>query len=233
MCLYGTLFAVPIFAQTMLHYDAQQTGMLLLPQAIASAFMMPIAGKLLGKFDPRVLLTIGSLILYGALMSLTRLSPLTGEADLAVPLMIRSVGTVLMFLPLNMATLSPIPKKEISAASGFFSLTRQLGGSIGVALLATLLESRQAFHRVRLVEHVVPWDPKTMERMRLFGAAMRGTDPVAAQAKALAIMDGSVNMQAAVISFGDTFRATGLLILLTLPLVLLLGKGGGKVEMGH
>ncbi len=209
--------------------------MLLLPAAIASAFMMPIAGKLLGRFDPRTLLVAGSFILIAALVQLTKLSPLTGEADLAVPLIIRSFGTVLIFLPLNMATLGPIPKKDVSAASGFFSLTRQLGGSIGVALLATLLEQRQAFHRVVLVEKVDAWGPKTLERVAALTAGMvsKGFDLKDAHDKAIALLDGSVSMQAAVMSFGDTFWATGALIVLTLPLVLLLGKGGGKVEMGH
>jgi DHA2 family multidrug resistance protein len=235
MALYGTLFSVPIFAQSMLHYTSQQTGMLLLPSAIATAFMMPIAAKLLGIFDPRKLLVVGACILLMALRWLTKLSPLTGEADLATPLIIRSFGTVLMFLPLNMATLSPIPKKEISLASGFFSLTRQLGGSIGVALLATLLSDRMAFHRAVLVEKLPAAAPQTIERLRMLTAAMvaKGFDLHAAHDKALALLDGSVSLQASVMSFGDTFWATGALIIATLPLVFLLGKGGGKVEMGN
>jgi DHA2 family multidrug resistance protein len=209
--------------------------MMLLPSAIASAFTMPIAAKLLGKFDPRGLLVVGALILLGALTQLTKLSPLTGEADLAIPLIIRSFGTVLMFLPLNMATLAPIPKNEISNASGFFSLTRQLGGSMGVAILATLLANRQAFHRAVLVEKLPSDAPQTLERVRMFTAAMlaKGFDPKAAHDKAVALLDGSVSLQAAVMSFDDTFWITGVLIVCTLPLVLLLSKGGGKVEMGH
>jgi DHA2 family multidrug resistance protein len=236
MALYGTLFAVPIFAQSVLHYTSQQTGMLLLPSAIASAVCMPIAAKLLGKFAPRGLLVVGACIMLLALTRLTKLSPLTGEADLSVPLIIRSFGTVLMFLPLNMATLSPIPKAEISAAAGFFSLTRQLGGSVGVALLATLLANRQAFHRAVLVEKLPIDAPQTLERLRVLTSAMmaRGFDAHDAHDKALKLLDGAVSVQAAVMSFGDTFWATGALIVCTLPLVLLLGKGsGGKVEMGH
>ena len=64
------------------------------------------------------------------------------DAKLFWPLIIRAIGTVLMFLPLNLATLGPIPKKDVSAAAGFFNLTRQLGGSVGVALLTTLLADR-------------------------------------------------------------------------------------------
>ncbi len=129
MGLYGALFSVPIFAQSMLHFTSQQTGMMLLPGALASAFAMPIVAKLLGKFDPRFLLVCGALIIVTALLQLGRLSPQTGEGDLFGPLMIRAFGTVLMFLPLNMATLGPLPKEDIGAASGFFSLTRQLGGA--------------------------------------------------------------------------------------------------------
>jgi DHA2 family multidrug resistance protein len=235
MALYGTLFAVPIFAQTVLQYTSQQVGWLLFPSALASAFMMPVAAKLLGKFDARVLLVVGSIILVSALGWLTKLSPQTGEQDLSFPLIIRSFGTVLMFLPLNMATLGPIPKQDVGKASGFFSLTRQLGGSIGVALLSVLLEQRQAFHRVVLVEKLAAWDPKTLARVGTLSGAMvaRGFDPADAHDKALKLLDGSVNLQAAVMSFGDTFWAVGVLIVVTLPLVLLLGKGAGKVEMGH
>jgi DHA2 family multidrug resistance protein len=235
MGLYGTLFSVPIFAQSILHYTSQQVGMMLLPSALASAFMMPIAAKLVAKFDARALLVVGSCVLLGALLWLTKLSPQTGEADLALPLIVRSAGTVLMFLPLNMATLGPIPKHDISKASGFFSLTRQLGGSVGVALLASLLADRQAFHRAVLVEKLPAAAPYVLERVRMFTATMmaRGFDPKEAHDKALALLDGSISLQAAVMSFADTFSATGALIVATLPLVLLLGKGSGKAEMGH
>jgi DHA2 family multidrug resistance protein len=145
------------------------------------------------------------------------------------------MGTVLMFLPLNMATLGPIPKRDISKASGVFSLTRQLGGSVGVALLATLLANRQAFHRAVLVEKLPAFAPGTLERVRMLTGAMlsKGFDPKAAHDKAVALLDGGVSLQAAVMAFGDTFWATGALIVCTLPLVFVLGKGAGKVEMGH
>jgi DHA2 family multidrug resistance protein len=209
--------------------------MLLLPQALASAFTRPLAAKAVAKYDPRVLLVFGASILLGALFWLTKLSPLTGESDLTTPLMIRSFGTVFMFLPLNMATLSPLPREDVSKGSGFFSLTRQLGGSIGVALLATLLADRQAFHRAVLVEKVTANAPYTLDRVRMYTGFMlsKGFDLKDAHDKAVALLDGSVNLQALVLSFGDTFWATGAIIFLTLPLVLLLGKGGGKAEMGH
>src|SRR6185437_10715788 len=168
MALYGTLFAVPIFAQVVLRYTSNQVGWMLFPGALASAFTMPIAAKLVNKYDARALLVVGSIILIFALSKLTALSPLTSGDDLAMDLVIRSFGSVLIFLPLNMATLGPIPKEDVGKASGFFSLTRQLGGSTGVALLSVLLDQRQAFHRTVLVEKVATWDPRTLERVGAF-----------------------------------------------------------------
>jgi DHA2 family multidrug resistance protein len=232
MALYGALFAVPIFAQTIMHYTAQQTGMLLLPGALASAVAFPLAARLLGKMDPRALIAAGALVLAGAVIALGRLSPTTGADDLFWPLIVRSFGTVMMFLPLSLATLGPVPKKDIGAASAFFSLTRQLGGSIGVALLTTLLARRNVWHRTVLVEKLVAGSSAVEQRVQEMagGLAAGGLDAAAAKHRALMVLSGLVNSQASVLSFGDTFRATALLIFCTLPLVLLLGKPARGVE---
>jgi DHA2 family multidrug resistance protein len=188
--------------------------------------MMPVASKLLGRFDPRVLLVTGMLILIASLHALGAMSPMTGEDSLYWPLIIRSIGTVLMFLPLSMATMGPIPKRDISAASGFYNLTRQLGGSIGVALLSTLLERREAFHRAVLVEKLSSSDPQVAARVaaytgRFLAAGYSGPD---ATAHAHKLLDLGVSTQSAVIAFGDCFWATAVLVACTIPLVFLLGK---------
>jgi DHA2 family multidrug resistance protein len=237
MALYGALFSVPIFAQTSLHYTSQQTGLMMLPGALTSAISMPFAGRIARKGDPRWMLVFGALVMASALAMFSTLNPQTSGGDLFWPLVVRSVGTTFMFLPLSMASLGPIPKKDIAAATGFFNLTRQLGGSIGVALLSTLLSRRQAFHQAVLLEKLVANDPLTIERLNALTGAMlaRGAGPVEAKQRALTLLSGTVSQQAAVMSFADTFWATGLMIVVFLPLVMLLGKPqqGAKVDMGH
>ncbi len=237
MVLYGALFAVPIFAQTTMHYTAQQTGMLLLPGALVSGVAFPLAARLLSWFDPRVLLALGALTLASAVRSLGHLSPQTGYWELFWPLIGRQVGSIFMFLPLNMATLGPIPKKDVASASGFFNLTRQMGGSVGVALLTTLLARRTVLHRTVLVEKLVVGSQYVEQRLSLLtdGFLARGFDTTSARQRALGVLDATVNQQAAVLSFGDTFWATAVLIMCSLPLVLLLGKAsdGAKTEAGH
>src|SRR5262249_48464638 len=121
--------------------------------------------------------------------------------------------------------------------SGFYNLTRQLGGSVGVALLTTALDKRSAFHYAVLSEKLVANDPRTLERVQLFTQAMiaRGADLVDAKQRALRLITGSLRVQASVMSFADTFWMTGALVLVAMPLIFLLGKPqqGKSVTADH
>jgi MFS transporter, DHA2 family, multidrug resistance protein len=222
VALYGALFAVPIFAQSILHFTAQQTGLLLMPGALASAFTMPLAARLVRSFDPRRVLAVGGLVLVFSLGWLGQLTPFTGDGDLFWPLFVRAIGTVLMFLPLNLSTIGPIPKHDVAKATGIFNLTRQLGGSIGVALLSTVLDRRMVFHKSVLSSHLSADDPHVVERVQQLTQLYASQD--VAHARALTSLSGMVQQQASVLSFNDTFYIVAALVLAFLPLVFLLGK---------
>jgi DHA2 family multidrug resistance protein len=224
--LYGALFAVPIFAQSILGYTSEQTGLLLFPGAITSALTMMLASRLVRRFDPRLVLGSGGFVLVGALLWMAQLSTHTGDTQLFWPLIVRSLGSGLMFLPLNLAAIGPVPREDVAKATGFFNLTRQLGGSIGVAALSTLLDRRMAFHRSILASHVVVGSPQTLDRIsQLTHAFMsQGATEQLAQTRALAVLQATVTRQASVLSFNDTFYMTATSILCFLPLVFLLGK---------
>ncbi|OUL17472.1 DHA2 family efflux MFS transporter permease subunit [Nostoc sp. 106C] len=237
MGLYGALFAVPIFAQSILQFTATQTGLLLAPGALASAIVMVMLGKLSTKIDARILIAIGGVGTAMVMFDLSKLTSQTGADDLFWPLVWRGAFTVLMFLPLSLATLGPLPKKDVSAGSGFYNLTRQLGGSVGIAILTTLLDKREAFHRAILLANLSPYSPETNQRLDLLTGAMQsqGMDATTAQQQALAILSQTVDVQAAVLSFADIFRVVGVAFLCSLPLLLFLGKGGAgaKAPVGH
>lgn len=234
VALYGTLFSIPIFAQTVLNYTSQQTGILLLPGALAAAVAMPFVARLNRRVDPRLLLIVGSITLCVSVSWLSHITVQTGSGDLFWPLIVRAVGTSMMFMPLTLSTLGPIPRQRIAAATGLFNLTRQLGGSIGVALLATFLSSRQAFHGAMLGEQLGRGDPLVTERIRLLTQAFvgKGFDLSAAHDKAVALLDSSVRLQAAVLSFSDTFLVTVALVIATIPLVFVLGRARNAAQQG-
>jgi len=230
MGLYGATFAVPIFAQSILHFTAQQTGLLLLPGALASGVMFPVMGRLNGKIDARWLIGGGSVVLAFTMFWMRAImAPQTGPDDFFWPMIVRGLATVAMYLPLTLATIGPIPRKDVSKATGIYSLMRQLGGSVGIALLTMLLTDRSAFHRAVLVEKLGVTSPLVQSRLALLAGAMqaKGADAVSALSRARAMLDGSVSVQAAVLSFGDIFFVVGLIIIATVPLIALLGSGKG------
>ncbi len=226
MGLYGTVFIVPIFAQSMLHYTATQTGLLMLPGALASAATMALLGKLSSRWDPRFLIAAGALLMVLTLLQLASISPDTGEPSLFWPLIWRGVTTVMMFLPLSLATLGPLPREEVGAGSGFYNLTRQLGGTFGIAILTVVLDHQTAVHRVRLLETLTSTSPLLQQRLLQLQTLIRfgAPGPGRLEDQALQLLSLQVDQQAALLAYGDVFRLVGLVFLLAIPLVFLLGK---------
>ncbi|MBV8886066.1 MAG: DHA2 family efflux MFS transporter permease subunit [Chroococcidiopsidaceae cyanobacterium CP_BM_RX_35] len=228
MGLYGALFAVPLFTQSVLNFTATQTGLLLAPGALASAIVMVLLGKISNKIDARILIAIGAVGTSWVMFQLVAITPQTGPDQLFWPLLERGAFSVLMFLPLSLATLAPLPWQDIAAGSGFYNLTRQLGGSVGIAILTTLLSRREFFHRARLVEHISIYNQQTNQRLDVLNGVLqsRGMDPVTAHQQAIALVERSIDTQAAIMSYSDIFWFVGVVFLASLPLLLFLGKGG-------
>lgn len=224
--LYGTIFVVPIFAQSVLSYTATQTGLLMLPGALASALTMALLGRISGRFDPRALIALGALLMVFTMVSMAAIGPDTGGDQLFWPLILRGVTTVMMFLPLSLATLGPLPRADVGAGSGFYNLSRQLGGSFGIAVLTVLLDHQRAVHRAQLVEHLPSTSPLLQQRLVQMQQVLlaAGADAETARRQALELLAHGLDRQAALLAYSDVFRLVALVFLLAIPLVLLLGK---------
>lgn len=232
--LYGVIFAVPVFAQNNLHFNAVQTGNLMAPGAFTSAIVMILLAKVAKVVDARVLVAIGGVLTAMVAFQLAGITPLSGAEDLFWPLLWRGGSSVMMFLPLSLATLGPVPREDVAASAGLYSLTRQLGGSIGIALITVLLSNRIDFHEARLADRVTVSSPATRDWLSKVEAVhrTRGSDPVKAGKQAQAELSGTIRAQAAVLSYGDVFRCVGIAFLVSLPLVFFLGKGGASDAAG-
>ncbi len=226
MGLYGTVFVIPVFAQTILQFTATKTGLMLVPGAIASTVATLLLVPLSKKMSPRILITCGALMTIGVMMAFTDINPDTGADQLYWPLIWRGFSTVMMFLPLSIATLGSLPKADIAAGSGFFSLTRQLGGSIGIAAITALVAHQEFIHRSQLVYNISDQNPAYQERLGAntsFFEHFSG-DPIVVQNQALMMLDRAVNLQAALLAYRDVFYFVALIFILALPLILFLGK---------
>lgn len=227
MGLYGVIFAVPVFVQDYLHFTAMQSGLLQMPGAMASAVTMMIMGRISGRLDARLLIGIGALVTVAVALSLSDINPESSVRSLFWPLLFRGVGSVCMFLPLSLATLGSLPRNQVSAGAGFYNLTRQLGSSIGIALITTVLAHREAVHRAVLVRHITEFQPETLARVNAYTEAFarHSADAVGTRLQAFHLLDNLVNGQSMLLSFADVFLYVAVAFVLTLPLLLFLGKG--------
>lgn len=230
MGLYGAIFAIPVFAQNVLQFTAMQTGLLMLPGALLSGVMMPILGQLSGRIDPRLLIATGAIGTTASMFLFSFISVYTSADALFFPLLVRGAAMVFMFMPLNLATVGGLPKEEIPAGTGIYNLCRTMGGSLGIAIITTLLDRRETYHRSMLVEHVAMSNPNFRQQWQALTSMFSGHngDLVFAREQAMAAINRTVTEQAAILSFADIFWLVGIVFIATIPLIFLLDRGGNK-----
>lgn len=230
--LFASVFTLPVFLQGNLRMTAQQTGIILLPGALATAMSMAVVGRLTNKFDARILITIGALLFAGAMLKLARITGESGGSDFFWALVMRGVGLGMMFVPLTTITLAELDVRELAQGTGLYNFFRQLGGSLGIAAIATLLSHYTAQFRAILAEHLATGDPTTLTRLDMLTRAMiaRGADAWTARQRALSILDRELMTQASVIAYSRIYVLSAALILAIIPLLVLVkhkrGAGG-------
>src|SRR5882762_930490 len=147
VCLYATVFVLPVYLQNLQHFTANQTGLVILPGALASAFTMAVMGRQQGKFDGRWSIAVGVGVFALSMWKHAHFTTDSGMADYFWPLIFRGVGLGLIFVPLTNLALADLPMSKIPNGTGLFNLMRQLGGSVGIAISATLVQRFTAIHR--------------------------------------------------------------------------------------
>src|SRR5437773_1678379 len=150
VCLYATVFVLPVYLQQLQGFTANQTGLVILPGALASAFTMAATGRLRGKLDSRIFVALGAVIFMFAMWQMSHFTTLSGRQDFFWPMIWRGIGLGLIFVPLTNLALADLPMDRIPNGTGLFNLLRQLGGSVGIAISATLLSHFQATNHALL-----------------------------------------------------------------------------------
>jgi DHA2 family multidrug resistance protein len=219
--LYGSVLLVPQFLQLVQTHTAQQTGMLLIPGGLATVAVMPIIGQLVNRVDVRKMIALGAIVLTASAFQFSSiLTTNVPDSYLFLPLILRGLGIGLQFVPLSVICLGTLPGKDVAQGAGLFNLMRQLGGSFGIALLATTLDRRQKFHLERLGEHLGATSVLAQDRLTGLSQflATHGHGGPMGDRTSLQILTGQVIKQAYDLSFMDAFRLLGLLSLTTVVL---------------
>jgi DHA2 family multidrug resistance protein len=224
--LYGSLVLLPLFLQTVLGYPAIEAGIAMAPRGLGSFIAMPLVGLMIGKVDPRKLLGCGLLGGAFTLFALGSLNLQVGYWDIFWPQFFQGICMGLIFVPLTTVTMSRIPKEEMGNAASLFNLMRNLGGSVGIAAIATML-SRNAQAQFNILgTHVSGFDMKVrmlLDQIRA-GFVARGMDFSTATNAAYAALAGMVQKQAVMVAFVQLFRLLALVFAIVIPFVFIMKR---------
>ena len=222
--IFSTMFVLPIFLQNLRQYNAQQSGTIMLTSAISGAVGMAISGVLVYRVSARLLVALGAVSSVLATLAMSNVTYLSGPEHLFWPQVLLGAGLGLTFVPLMTASLAGLTGTDLGEGSGLFNLMRQLGGTIGIALISTVLTKRMVFHHTMLAEHVNVYNPETLSRFTMFQQffASKGSAIAVAREKALAALDMTIVGQAAIMSYNDLFLLIAVAFALILPFVLFL-----------
>lgn len=226
--LFGAFTMLPLFAQTMLGYTATWAGLVLSPGGIASLGAMVIVANLIGKVDTRLLVLVGAALNFYALWLLRGVDLSADFRYVMFSRLVQGFGLGFLFVPISTAAFSHLAPEKIGQATGLFNLLRNEGGSIGIALSATVLARHSQVHHARLGEHLSAFTPAVQERLSgasrgLFSAS--GLDPESARALSLTLLEGSLTRQAVAKAYVDVFWMLMFAFVVFLPFILMLSPG--------
>lgn len=222
--LFSSIFVLPLFLQQLLYYPAYNAGLMLMPRSLAMAISMPLGGRLYNRAGPKFLVGTGLFVNAVSFYALSRMSLNVGYWDIFFPQFLQGIGFGFIFVSLSTAVLSTIEKPLMTAASGLYNVVRQVFGSIGIALAATLLTRGETWNRAVLTEHVTVFSDITSQTARAFSSLLssQGADPTTAETGALKLLDDMVMRQASMLSYNHVFFLIAALFFLSLPLILLI-----------
>jgi MFS transporter, DHA2 family, multidrug resistance protein len=224
--LMSSTVLIPLFLQTMMGYSAEQAGLVLMPGGFAIIAVMPLVGFLLGKYDARKLLLFGFGMLSIALFYMTDFNLSIDFSHAAGARVIQAMGLAFLFVPINTAAYAFLPKEKNNQASGLINLARNVGGSVGISFVATMLTRRAQFHQVALTEHVNAGSSKfqamlhSAERM----LAAHGSSTFQASQQAYGLIAGMIARQATMLAYIDDFWLVGVAVVVMIPLVFFMKK---------
>jgi DHA2 family multidrug resistance protein len=224
--LYGSTVLLPLLLQTLLGYTALLSGLVLSPGSLVVLIALPIVGRLTQSVESRWLITIGLAITGFSLLHMAHFNLQIDFRTAVMAWTYSRLGMAFLFTPVNVMAFYFIPKEKMNNATGIINLARNIGGSVGIANVATLLARRAQLHQSVLVSHLTPLDPAYAAS--LSGASRflmsQGSNPVQALDQAHGLIYGNLLRQANMLAYTDSFWLLGLTFLALIPFMFLMKK---------
>ena len=233
--IYGIVAILPLFYQTVMGYSARAAGLAVSPRGIGAVLIIPVVAILMSKVDSRWLISAGFAGFAASAYWMSQLTLDISQWSLLLPIVFSGAAAGLVFVPLATISMGTLKNEVIGNAAGLYNLLRNVGGSIGISLVNTLVSHRQQIHRAELSRYISD-GPALNSAVNGFQASLRTlSDPQTATARAYAIINRGLNQQAVVYSYVDDLRYIAVVCLLCIPFVMLLQrvKPGTKAAAAH
>jgi DHA2 family multidrug resistance protein len=223
-CLYSSMVLLPQYLETLLNYPSMQAGLALSPRGLGSMALTFFIGSIAARVDVRRLIVIGFAVSGTTMLLLSFLNLNAGYWDIFWPQVLQGAAMACVFVPLSSSSMSHVARERMGNATSIYNLMRNIGGSVGIAMMTTFLARRQQFHQSRLIEKVLPGSPQGSLLMQQFSGYfhLRGSDPALAVLQAQRAIYGMLQQQAAMLSFVEAFKLMALVFFGLIPFVALL-----------
>src|SRR5882724_2656964 len=204
--MFSGMLLLALFTQKLLGYDAWTSGLVLAPGGLGNIFSLFTSG-VVTRIDQRLMLAFGCLLNAVSLYMMTSLTLGMDYWALAMPRFIQGFAVGFIFVPLSTLALATIRRDKLVNATAIYGMLRNVGGSIGIAVVTTLLAQRSQFHQTTLVSHLTLWDPATRERLTRWAShfVARGSDTFTAERQAMAMLYRETMTQAQLLAYADDF----------------------------
>jgi len=225
--MFGSTFLLPLYLQNSMGYTALQAGAVFLPVGIIQGAMSPISGFMVTKINPKWIIISGVLLLASSFYINSSFSFLTERPYVMLGLYIRGFALGIIFTPLSTLSLSQIPREKMAQASGVTNTIRQIGGSLGVAILTTVLATRVTYHTELYSEALSANSPvytQVRSGLQHFAQQQVGSSPAVASQQAQVLLISNIDKQAYIQGIDDDFLLVAIVTLLGSAPVLLLRR---------
>jgi DHA2 family multidrug resistance protein len=230
MVLNGSTILLPLFLQNSLGYTAGLAGLALSPGGIALAVMMPVAGILAQKFDPRLIISIGFACTAAGLFHVTGIYFGIDFGTIVSYRIIQVIGIPLIFIPISTLNYVGVPREKFNQVSGISNFTRNVGGAIGVSLLSNFIARQRQIQRTTFSAHTNYGNPFFVRQLNglTHNLESMGMSATEASRRALAQLSAQVDLQASVLAFKNAFWVLGVLVLVLTPLPFIMRRPSAK-----
>ncbi len=204
--MFSGMLLIAVFTQKLLGYDAWTSGLVLAPGGLGNIFSL-FASGIVTRVDQRLMLAFGCLLNAVSLYMMTSLTLGMDYWALALPRFIQGFAAGFIFVPLSTLALATIRRDKLVNATAVYGMLRNVGGSIGIAVVTTLLAQRSQFHQTTLVSHITVWDWETQARLARWARhfVAHGSDAFTAERQAMAMLYRETVTQAQLLAYVDDF----------------------------